>query len=294
MSTLGTRSQALVVNRASLRPSVFRDLRLGVSGTIGLVIILVLVLLAVLAPWVAPHDPNLGNLSMRNQAPFTVPEHPLGTDPLGRDVLSRLLYGGQISMLVGVGAVVIPAVVGLVLGLIAGLRGGWTDSVIMRVVDAILAFPFYTMAIFAAVVLGPSMWNVILILSVASWVVYARMVRGMALSLREKEFVLAAGLSGASTVRIVWRHLAPNVFAPLLVLGTLQVSRMVIAESTLSFLGLGVGLDTPTWGGMVADGEAYLTSAWWVSAIPGGMIAVLVLAVNMFGEGLRDRLDPKF
>lgn len=266
-------------------------LGLGRAGSLGLAVVLLIVVLAVLAPWIAPQGPNMGDLLLRNRPPFSMSEHPLGTDPVGRDILSRLLYGAQVSLIVGVSAVALPGLVGLALGLTAGYVGGWVDNLIMRLVDGVLSLPSFTLAIFAVAVLGASIVNVILILTLTGWCNYARVIRGRVLSVREEDFIAAARVTGATTARILVRHVIPNVLAPLLVLATLQIAKMIIAESSLSFLGLGVGPQTPSWGGMAAEGRDHLATSWWVSTMPGMAIAVFTLAVNMFGEALRDKLE---
>jgi peptide/nickel transport system permease protein len=219
--------------------------------------------------------------------------HPLGTDHLGRDIFARVVYGAQPALLVGFAAVAISGVLGMIAGLLAGYFGGRVDDVLMRLADIQLAFPFILLAIAVIGVLGPSLFTIIAVIGVSSWVVYARIVRGAALSLREREFVQAAQALGGGDGRILVRHILPNVFTPWLVVATLDMARVIVIESALSFLGLGVQPPAPTWGGMLADGRVYISTAWWLATFPGLAILVTVLGINLFGDGLRDTLDPR-
>jgi peptide/nickel transport system permease protein len=266
------------------------------SAAFGLIVLLGVTFGALLAPWVAPHDPLDQDIASRNLPPvgFTraAAEHPLGTDPLGRDILSRLIYGARISLVVGFSAVVLQGVVGIGAGLLAGYYGGWVDHVLMRLVDIQLGIPFLVLAIAAAVVLGGGLWNIVLVLTLTGWVYYARVIRGEILSIREQDFVLAAHVLGGGPTRVLLLHLLPNVIGSSLVLATLQVARMIIAESSLSFLGIGIQPPTPSWGSMVADGRDYLGTSWWVSTLPGLAIALTSLGANLVGDWMRDVLDP--
>jgi peptide/nickel transport system permease protein len=219
--------------------------------------------------------------------------HPLGADNLGRDVLSRLVYGARVSITVGLATVTICAVVGSALGAIAGYARGRVDGVMMLLLDIWMAFPALVLAIAVSAALGPGLGNLILALALTGWVGYCRVIRAEVLSLREREFVLAARAVGANGTRVVARHLIPNVVAPVLVLATLEMGTVIISEAALSFLGLGVGASQPTWGGMLNDGRQFLRQAWWLATFPGLAISVLVLAVNLLGDGLRDALDPR-
>jgi peptide/nickel transport system permease protein len=219
--------------------------------------------------------------------------HPLGTDHLGRDLLARVIFGAQPALLVGFAAVMISGVLGMITGLLGGYFGGRVDDVLMRLADIQLAFPFILLAIAVIGVLGPSLPTIIVVIGVSSWVVYARVVRAAVLVLREREFVQAAQALGGGDGRILVRHILPNAFAPWLVVATLDMARVIVIESALSFLGLGVQPPTPTWGGMLADGRVYLTTAWWLATFPGFAILVTVLGINLFGDGLRDTLDPR-
>ena len=267
------------------------------SGIIGMTIVLCVVLAGVLAPLIAPHDPNEQDLIM-----VTVPpawdqdgskEYLIGTDNLGRDLLSRLLYGAQVSLLVAAVAVLLSGSVGVTLGLISGFYGGRLDNVLMAIAEVQLAFPFILLAIAIISALGPSLTNTVLALAIASWVSYARIVRAETLSLREREYIMAARALGASNGRLIFRHLLPLAATPILVVATLEIARMIVIESSLSFLGLGVQPPRASWGSMVADGRDYLLIAWWLSVFPGVAITLTVMSVNMLGDWLRDALDPR-
>jgi peptide/nickel transport system permease protein len=268
------------------------------TALFGLVVVLVVVLTAAAAPLLSPFDPteqDLGDLRLKppgfRDAGGQL--HPLGTDHLGRDLLARVIYGARPALLVGFAAVTISGVIGMAAGLVAGYFGGRLDDVLMRLADVQLAFPFILLAIAVIGVLGPSLATIIVVIGVSSWVVYARIVRSAVLSLREREFVQAAHALGGGDGRILVRHILPNALTPWLVVATLDMARVIVIESALSFLGLGVQPPTPTWGGMLADGRVYLSTAWWLATFPGLAILVTVLGINLFGDGLRDTLDPR-
>jgi peptide/nickel transport system permease protein len=261
------------------------------------VVLSLVCLAAVAAPWLAPHDPREQILERRLLPPAWIDggtwAFALGADHLGRDILSRLIYGCRVSLLVGVTAVLISGLLGVTLGLVAGYAGGRLDALIMRMVDVQLAFPFILLAIAVVAVLGPGLRNVIIVLGVAGWMVYARVVRGQALALKEKEFVAAARALGAPTSTIIVRHLLPNVLTPAIIVATFAVATTIITEASLSFLGLGVEPTTPTWGSMLSDGRAYIGRAWWLTTFPGLAILLTVLSINVLGDSLRDHLDPR-
>lgn len=270
---------------------MLRRLRLNQKAVIGLIMLLTVAAMALFAPQLSPHDPMEQNVNMRLKPPGT-PGHLLGTDPLGRDILSRIIYGSRVSLLVGIAAVVVAGGVGIVLGTISGYTGGKVDMVIMRLVDLQLSIPILVLALAIVAVLGPSLRNIILVLGITGWVTYARVARGQVLVVRNKEFVEAARALGAPTPRILWKHVLPELWAPLIVVASLQVGSMILAEASLSFFGLGVPPAVPTWGRIAADGRDYLTTSWWVSTMPGLAIFVTVLGINLLGDWLRDRLDP--
>ena len=252
-----------------------------------------IVLVSFVGPRIYPVDPLKQNLFALLQPPGRSEGgfHPLGTDANGRDMLSRILTGGRVSILVGVSSMLVAGALGVSLGLASGYFGGWVDVVVMRLVDLQLAFPFILLAIFAAAILGRSVAMLVAILAVNGWMIYARTVRSEVLTLREREFVLAARCVGATPGRILRRHFLPNLASSLVVVSTIQVGALIIAESSISFLGFGVQPPTPSWGRMLGEGRNYLTSAWWVATFPGLAIMLTVLAINLVGEGLRDHLN---
>jgi len=263
---------------------------------LGLIIVLVVLIAAVFGPAIAPHDPDAQDIMQRLLPPLSQGEegrHWLGTDALGRDVLSRLIVGARVSMLVGVAAVVVSALVGVTCGLVAGYEDRVLGRVLMAITDVQLAIPFLVLALAVVAVLGPSMWNLILVLGLANWVQYARVVRAECLVLRNLDFVQAALTCGTTPFTILWRHLLPNVTSSITVISGLLVAKMILFESSLSFLGLGVPAAIPTWGSMIADGRNYVANAWWVAAMPGWALFLTVIGINLVGDRLRDLLDPR-
>jgi peptide/nickel transport system permease protein len=267
------------------------------TALFGAIVVAVVIATALAAPWLSPFDPIAQDIGNRLKAPgwrdAAGALHPLGTDHLGRDLLARVVFGAQPALLVASAAVLISGVLGMIAGLVGGYFGGRVDDVLMRLADVQLAFPFILLAIAVIGVLGPSLLTIIAVIGVSSWVVYARVVRGAVLTLREREFVQAARALGGGDGRIVVRHILPNAFAPWLVVATLDMARVIVIESALSFLGLGVQPPAATWGGMLADGRVYITTAWWLATFPGLAILVTVLGINLLGDGLRDTLDPR-
>ncbi len=263
-----------------------------------LLIIFVFVILAIFANFIAPHPPNDISLSKKLLPPFwedggTI-KNPLGTDSLGRDLLSRLIYGSRVSLLVAVITILFSSIFGTILGIISGYFRGWIDTVIMRVVDAFMSFPLLLLAILLAVAFrGPSLLNLIIILCAVLWSRFARLARGEILSWREREFVDLAKVAGCSSKRIMFRHLVPNAIDPIVVFATLNIGHVVIIEAALSFLGAGIPPPTPSWGGIISEGRQYIGSAWWISMFPGLAIMLLVTSFNLFGNWLRDHLDPR-
>jgi peptide/nickel transport system permease protein len=265
---------------------------------LALAILFVVTFVAMFGPSLSPMDPNRQNIMLRLAEPGAQGArgaiHWLGSDGLGRDVLSRLLYGARISLLVGVCAIIVGGTIGVVAGLVSGYFGGWIDDIIMRLGDIQLAFPFILLAIMFLVVLGPGVWNLILVLGIGQWVTYARIVRAQTLSLREKEFVEAARALGDSTPAIIFRTILPNIVAPLTVIASFNVAAVILSEAALSFLGLGVPPEVPTWGSMLAESrEQLLANKWWLAVFPGLAIVVTVLSFNILGDWLRDFLDPR-
>jgi peptide/nickel transport system permease protein len=258
--------------------------------------VVALALMAVAAPWLAPHDPLRQSLRTRLARPTLEAAdgkaHVLGTDHLGRDVLSRVIFGARVSLTVGFAAVLVGGLLGASLGILAGYRGGLTDSVIMTIADAQLAFPFILLAIGIIAVLGPSFPTLIVVIGLSGWVGYARVLRSQVLVLRSREFVDAIHALGGSVGRVILRHIVPNVLSSLVVVATLELARAIVLEATLSFLGLGIQPPTPSWGVMVQEGREYLDSAWWISTCPGLVLMLTSLVVSRTGDWLRDLLDP--
>ena len=288
-------SPAAVADLRPVAPPARR--RVSFRAVFGIAVLLLMGGAALAAPQIAPWDPGRQMLVKRLRPPMWqergLREHPLGTDHLGRDILSRILYGGRISLGVGLSAVTLSGLIGVTLGLLAGFHGGRTDAFIMRVVDVFLAIPYILLAMGVVFALGPSLLNVILVMAVTRWVQFARIVRADVLSIREREFVSGARARGNRSMRLLLRHVLPNALTPIIVVATLELAFMIIYESALSFLGLGVQPPTPTWGWMLADGRNYVATAWWLATFPGLAIMLTVLAVNLLGDWLRDTLDPR-
>ncbi len=261
-------------------------------------ILVTLALMAIFADLIAPYNPEIGTLSQRFRPPAWVAggstEYLLGTDHIGRDVLSRLIFGARVSMIVGFTAVIFAGVLGSTLGILSGYLGGWVDQVIMRITDTWLALPGLTFAIFMAAVVGPSEWNIVIILGAVYWTRYARVIRGEVLSLKERDFVRLAIVAGCSKWTIMRRHLLPNVLNTAIVLATLMLGVVIVTEAALSFLGVGVPPPKPAWGLMLADGKKGLMAGyWWLTVLPGACIGLMVLSANLLGDWLRVKLDPQ-
>ena len=271
------------------------------------IMLIVLVIPAIFANWIAPHSPTIGSLSNRLAPPvwvdgggegvFAKPggtwTHPLGTDKQGRDILTRIIYGARVSLMVAVISIILAGVTGTILGLTAGYFGGNVDHLIMRLVDIALSIPAILLALVLAVALGPSFQTVIIVIVSIFWSRYARLVRGEALRLKSQDFIARARVAGASNARIIARHIFPNVTNTIIVLATLEVGQVILLEATLSFLGAGLPRPTPAWGLMVASGRELIVTAWWVAFFPGLAILLAVMSMNLMGDWLRDKLDPK-
>ncbi|HZT89374.1 MAG TPA: ABC transporter permease [Stellaceae bacterium] len=280
------------------RFTLLQSLRRAQFPVVPTLILGVIALVAIFANQLAPHNPEVGSLVARFKPPFWMAkgstEYLLGTDQLGRDVLSRLIFGARISMVVGLTAVVFAGVLGTTLGIVSGYLGGWVDQVVMRVTDTWLALPALTFAIFLAAIVGPSMWNIVIILGLTYWTRYARVIRGEVLSLKEREFVRLAIVAGCSKWTIMRRHMLPNVINTAVVLGSLMLGVVIIAEASLSFLGVGVPPPEPAWGLMLSDGkQGLMVGYWWLTVFPGCCIMLMVLSANLLGDWLRVKLDPQ-
>ncbi len=275
-----------VQKKSHLRAVFSRDRK----AQVGLLILAFFILIALFAPIIAPFDPNEMTLDMMGSPSGA---HWLGTDDLGRDLLSRIIWGTQISLLVGVSTVTLALVAGVALGVLAGYYGGWIDTIIMRYIDLQWAFPNFIIAVYLVAVFGTGLLNVIVAISLAFLDDFARIARSMVLTLKEEQFVDAARVQGFSDARIMFRHILPNALAPLIVQATVSVSYAILGEASLSFLGLGVNPNTPTWGLILADGRSFISQAWWLGVYPGLAIMLVVLAINFVGDGLRDALDVR-
>ncbi|HET6368351.1 MAG TPA: ABC transporter permease [Pseudomonadales bacterium] len=273
-----------------------RRLRRLKWGLAAAAILLLIVGSAVLAPWLAPFDPLAVNIRHRLAPPAWLeggtPQHLLGTDQIGRDLLSRMIFGGRVSLIVGVASVMISASLGVLLGLTAGYFGGRVDWTVMTLVNVTLTFPFVLLALAVIAVLGPSLTNMIFVLGIAGWPIYTRVIRAETMALREREFIVAARALGMSHARIMLGQILPNLVSAITVIGTLQVAQVIILESFLSFLGLGIQPPTPAWGNMLGEGRVYMLNSWWIAAFPGAAIFITTLVINLMGNALRDWLDP--
>ena len=282
--------QAPPIQRSTRRRQFVIALRQPAIG-IGAVIMLVFLLAALLAPLLAPYGPLEQNISAGLSPPSAA--HLFGTDKLGRDIFSRILYGARISLFVGVAVVLISAAVGTLLGVVAGYMGGWADETLMRITDIFFAFPALILAMAIAGALGPSLQNALIAISAVTWPVYARLLRGQVLALKEREFVLAARTVGVPEWQIIVRHLLPNMLAPLLVQGSFDMGGAITAVAGLSFIGFGAQPPTPEWGVMISDARTYMATAWWMGTFPAVAIMLVVGSFNLLGDGLRDLLDPR-
>ena len=271
---------------AQLRTLVWRDKK----ALVGSVVLTIFLISAIFGNVISPYDPSDMAFDMMEPPSWS---HPLGTDDLGRDLLSRIIVGTQVSLFVGISTVVIALIAGLILGVLAGYLGGWVDHVIMRYIDLQWAFPNFIIAVYLVAVFGTGLSNVIVAISLAFVDDFARIARGMVLSIKEEQYVAAARTVGVSDIRIMWRHILPNAAAPIIVQATVSISYAILGEASLSFLGLGVDASTPTWGLILADGRSFISRAWWVGIFPGLAIMLTVLSINFIGDTLRDFLDVR-
>jgi ABC-type dipeptide/oligopeptide/nickel transport system permease subunit len=277
--------------KVSERTRIWRRFVRYRPGLIGLGVIGILVIFAVFAPIIAPHPPEEIDTALRGEGPSAA--YPLGNDDVGRDILSRIIYGSRIALIVGLGATAIAVTIGVTVGATAGYFGGRVDFVLSRLVDTLMAFPLLALLLTLSSVFGPSLRNVVIVIGLTVWAAYARLVRAEVLSLREQDFILAARASGAGDRRIIFRHIVPNALGPVIVIASLAVGGVIILESALSFLGLGVARPTASWGTMLSDGREYIRNYPHIAIAPGIAITITVLSFNLVGDGLRDALDPR-
>lgn len=293
ISTEGT----IKSNKREKKFNIIRNLARSKTGIVGSIILLFVFLIAVFADVLAPHDPLQANIAGRLKPPMWMEggsaEHPLGTDNLGRDLLSRLLVGSRISLLVGVFSVIVAGALGIFLGMVSGFFGKWVDTLIMRITDAFIAIPNLLLLLVFAMVAGPGVMTVIFILGFTNWTSYARVIRSEVLSVKERDYVKASRAIGAGNFRILFTHVMPNVMPSFIVLCTTSVASSIISESSLSFLGLGVTSPNISWGNVLSDGRDYLATSWWIATFPGIAITITVLGVIFLGDWLRDYLDPR-
>jgi len=276
--------------RVSRWSKLWAVIRADHKALFGVIVLSIFILAALFGPLLSPYDPN--DMAFDFMMPPS-PSHPLGTDHLGRDLLSRIIVGTQVSLFVGFSTVALALIVGVALGVLAGYMGGWVDNIIMRYIDLQWAFPNFIIAVYLVAVFGAGLTNIIIAVALAFVDDFARIARGMVLSIREEQYVAAARTVGASDFRIMWRHILPNATAPIIVQDTVSVSYAILAEASLSFLGLGVEASTPTWGLILADARSFITRAWWLGIFPGVAIMLTVLSINFIGDALRDFLDVR-
>lgn len=291
ISTVAQRNDLVSLNRSSLKKRL-RPLLRDKWASVSVLFLLLVLFVAITANLYVPDDINSPDFGSRLLPPMTE-GHIAGTDQLGRDVFGRLILGSRISLIVGFGTVFFALLIGIPIGMMAGYFGGWFDTILMRLVDVQLSFPFILLALVINAILGLGLRNILITLVVVGWIEYARIARGETLIVREREYIQAAHVSGAREWAILLRHILPNITTPLIVIGTLQVARFIIAEASISFLGFGVQPPTPAWGSMVSEGLQFILSAWWLITFPGLMLALVALAVNITGDWLRDTLDPR-
>lgn len=270
----------------------FSSLAKSWTGMLGFIIIILLIFVSIFGDWLAPHDPLYADFSKKLLPPLT-DGHLLGTDHLGRDILSRIIAGTKISVIIGVTTVLIAGLFGTIVGIIAGYFRGIIDIILMRIVDVQLSFPFILLVLVVNAVIGTGLRNIIISLAIGGWVIFARVIRSEVLALREQEFITACIATGVSRLEILVKHIVPNLFTPMIILASLQVATYIIAEASVSFLGFGVQPPTPAWGNMLSEGRDYIFSSWWLITFPGLSILIAALGVNLFGDWLRDTLDPE-
>ena len=288
-----TAENPILLLEARARPSLAQRIRDARLPWIPITVLLVIVFCAIFANLISPHDPTIPKVRDKLQPPFTSTEYVLGTDRLGKDMLSRMIFGARTMLQVTAPSIAVAILAGTIVGLVSGYSGRWVDSVLMRITDAVLGFPSILVALLIVSYLGTGVWNVMIAIAATQWARFARMIRGEVLSVRDRDFVILAQIYGVSSGMIVWRHLFPNVINTLMVLTSVSIGQVILLEASLSYLGLGLKVGDPAWGIMIAEGKELLTQAWWLALFPGLIITVVVMAFNFFGDWLRDYLDPR-
>ncbi|MCG3420016.1 ABC transporter permease [Oceanobacillus jordanicus] len=278
--------------RKSAIATFFSNLSRSWTGLIGFIIIMTLIVISLIGQWITPFDPYFAEFSKKLLPPMTE-GHLLGTDQLGRDIFSRIILGARVSVIIGLATALIAGLIGTIIGIIAGFFRGWIDIILMRIVDVTLSFPFILLVLVINAIIGAGLRNIIISLAVGGWVIFARVIRSEVLALREKEFITACIATGVSRFEILIKHIVPNLFTPIIILASLQIGTYIIAEASISFLGFGVAPPTPAWGNMLNEGKDYIFSSWWLITFPGLAIVITALGVNLFGDWLRDTLDPE-
>ncbi|MEH7308535.1 ABC transporter permease [Neobacillus drentensis] len=285
-------TQQLKINKKSAVATFFSNLMRSWTGSIGFFIIVILLFISIFGQWIVPYDPLIADFSKKLLSPMT-DGHLLGTDQLGRDIFSRIVLGAKVSVIIGVTTVLIAGIFGTIVGIISGYFRGWIDVILMRIVDVQLSFPFILLVLVINAIIGSGLRNIIISLAIGGWVIFARVIRSEVLALREKEFITACVATGVSRIGILFKHILPNLFTPIIILSSLQIGTYIIAEASISFLGFGVQPPEPAWGNMLNEGKDYIFSSWWLITFPGIAIMITALGVNLFGDWLRDTLDPE-
>ncbi|WP_075618884.1 ABC transporter permease [Paenisporosarcina indica] len=285
-------TQPLKSKKQSAVAAFFSNLMRSWTGMLGFLIIVLLLFISIFGQWIVPYDPLLADFGKKLLPPMT-DGHLLGTDQLGRDIFSRIILGARISVIIGVTTVLIAGTFGTIVGIISGYFRGWIDVILMRIVDVQLSFPFILLVLVINAIIGTGLRNIIISLAIGGWVIFARVIRSEVLALREKEFIIASVATGVSRIGILFKHILPNLFTPIIILSSLQIGTYIIAEASVSFLGFGVQPPEPAWGNMLNEGKDYIFSSWWLITFPGIAIMFTALGVNLFGDWLRDTLDPE-
>ncbi|GGA20248.1 ABC transporter permease [Psychrobacillus lasiicapitis] len=285
-------TQAIKVKKQSAVVTFFSNLLRSWTGMVGFLIMILLLFISIFGQWIVPYDPLLADFSKKLLPPMT-DGHLLGTDQLGRDIFSRIILGARVSVIIGLTTVLIAGTFGTIVGIISGYFRGWVDVILMRIVDVQLSFPFILLVLVINAIIGSGLRNIIISLAIGGWVIFARVIRSEVLALREKEFITACVATGVSRTGILFKHILPNLFTPIIILSSLQIGTYIIAEASVSFLGFGVQPPEPAWGNMLNEGKDYIFSSWWLITFPGIAIMITALGVNLFGDWLRDTLDPE-